>query len=527
MNVDYENSNGISGPMECSTREERKGTNYTSFVMKGFFLFLVLLTFSRFISIGSDPEVSSVFSVPVWGPDENLKMEVFLGNGNSGDNMNTLKVEFPFTMGKFGSFSYSFDIPEHLLDANIVVMLKITNDKGVFYRKQYPLIHYSVPRALKQGNLLYLSEQSGIEIPHIYPSLNLMIVTENHRIDLNRISRKSFLDDFTFYSRLVHFPIILSVDFWNLKEKSVPIHEFGQRPFTINFELASFYKYTWMSHLTSVSLAQESGPLEKEFDDIKRMFLESSPLLIAITFLVSVLHIIFDFLAFKNDVAFWKGRETLEGISIRSIAANCVGQFIIFLYLMNQGSSWIVLGSVGIGLLIEIWKVKKSVTIQFSFSRFIPRISLNYAKSCDSRTNSFDQTAMQYLFFLCLPLLFGYSVYSLLYETHKDWYAWILNTLVGFVYAFGFILMMPQLFINYKLKSVAHMPWRSFMYKALNTFVDDLFAFAIKMPILHRIACFRDDVLFVVYLYQLWIYPVDESRINEFGQRQTEKTKKQ
>lgn len=38
-------------------------------------------------------------------------------------------------------------------------------------------------------------------------------------------------------------------------------------------------------------------------------------------------------------------------------------------------------------------------------------------------------------------------------------YSWILNSLVGAVYTFGFILMCPQLYLNYKLKSVAHLPW--------------------------------------------------------------------
>ena len=56
----------------------------------------------------------------------------------------------------------------------------------------------------------------------------------------------------------------------------------------------------------------------------------------------------------------------------------------------------------------------------------------------------------------------------------------MLGSIVGCVYTFGFIMMTPQLFINYKLKSTAHMPWKTFMYKALNTFVDDLFAFIIK-----------------------------------------------
>lgn len=38
------------------------------------------------------------------------------------------------------------------------------------------------------------------------------------------------------------------------------------------------------------------------------------------------------------------------------------------------------------------------------------------------------------------------------------------------------------------------------------------------MPILHRLATLRDDVIFFVYLYQCWVYKVDYTRVNEFGQ---------
>jgi hypothetical protein len=62
------------------------------------------------------------------------------------------------------------------------------------------------------------------------------------------------------------------------------------------------------------------------------------------------------------------------------------------------------------------------------------------------------------------------------------------------------------------LKSVAHLPVRVFIYRACNTFIDDLFAFVISMPTMHRLACFRDDIIFFIYLYQRWIYPVDHSR---------------
>lgn len=38
------------------------------------------------------------------------------------------------------------------------------------------------------------------------------------------------------------------------------------------------------------------------------------------------------------------------------------------------------------------------------------------------------------------------------------------------------------------------------------------------MPLLHRLATLRDDVIFFVYLYQSWKYKVDYTRMNEFGQ---------
>ena len=87
-----------------------------------------------------------------------------------------------------------------------------------------------------------------------------------------------------------------------------------------------------------------------------------------------------------------------------------------------------------------------------------------------------------------------------------------LECLVALVYGGGFIVMTPQLFINYRLKSVATLPWKFFMYKALNTFIDDLFAFVIKMPMMHRVSCFRDDFVFIIYLYQRHIYDVDMAR---------------
>ena len=58
-----------------------------------------------------------------------------------------------------------------------------------------------------------------------------------------------------------------------------------------------------------------------------------------------------------------------------------------------------------------------------------------------------ESQAMKYLSWVLYPLVVGYGIYSLIYEPHKSWYSWLLNSLVGAVYTFGFILMCPQVCI--------------------------------------------------------------------------------
>ena len=62
----------------------------------------------------------------------------------------------------------------------------------------------------------------------------------------------------------------------------------------------------------------------------------------------------------------------------------------------------------------------------------------------DSKNVLAESQAMKYLSWVLYPLVVGYGIYSLIYEPHKSWYSWLLNSLVGAVYTFGFILMCPQ-----------------------------------------------------------------------------------
>lgn len=256
------------------------------------------------------------------------------------------------------------------------------------------------------------------------------------------------------------------------------------------------------------------GFTDKDIDEVKGIFTDTNLTLLCVTFFVAALHLLFDFLAFKNDISFWRGRKNVAGISPSTVAWRAFSQFIIFFYLLDEETSYLVLIPAGIGGIIELWKVTKAFHIEMNGWR----ISLKGAQTDDeSLTKQLDQEGIKYLSYIMYPLLIGGGIYSVLYLPHKSWYSWVINMLVNGVYAFGFLFMLPQLFINYKLKSVAHLPWRSFMYKAFNTFIDDLFAFIITMPTAHRVACFRDDIVFVIYLVQRWMYPVDKKRVNEFG----------
>jgi len=317
-----------------------------------------------------------------------------------------------------------------------------------------------------------------------------------------------------------YYPVIFFDEFWLMKENLIEINStVTSLNLTLSYSPISLLRWQMMMQMEqSFKMQQTMGTsVESESDEFKRMLVETNPYLLGITMVVTLLHTVFDFLAFKNDITFWKNRKSMEGTSVRTLFLNFICQVIIFLYLVDNDTSWMILISCGIGLLVEIWKIRKAVIIKIDRTKWIP-ISFEDRESYASKTREYDIQAMRYLSWALYPLVVGYAIYSLTYETHKSWYSWILASLTGCVYTFGFIMMCPQLFINYKLKSVAHLPFRAFMYKALNTIIDDLFAFIIKMPTLHRLSCFRDDIIFLIFLYQRWVYRVDYSRVNEFGQ---------
>ncbi|KAF8915437.1 cleft lip and palate associated transmembrane protein [Mucidula mucida] len=325
-------------------------------------------------------------------------------------------------------------------------------------------------------------------------------------------------------------PILFPNEFWHLRSHYVEVNTSTTvLPVTFTFQPMSYMKFQLfasMTHGFKEAAKQQGGAGVAEMDEIKRMLLETNPWFLGLTGLVSMLHVVFEMLAFKSDVSHWREKKEMVGVSVRTIVTNVFVQIVVLLYLIdnNDNTSWMILFGSGMGVLIEAWKITKAVDISIvpSTGTLLPyKIDIkdkHVLSEDEKKTQEYDKLAFRYVSYAAIPLLAGYTVYSLVYESHRGWYSFIISTLTSFVYMFGFAQLVPQLIINYKLKSVAHMPMKAMIYKSLSTVVDDLFAFCIKMPFLHRLACFRDDVVFVIFLYQRWIYRIDPKRVNEYGQ---------
>jgi hypothetical protein len=86
---------------------------------------------------------------------------------------------------------------------------------------------------------------------------------------------------------------------------------------------------------------------DKETDTLKEMLIDTNPFLLGVTMVVSMFHTLFDILAFKNDIQFWKKKKDMQGMSLLTLVTNCFFQTVILLYLFDNDTSYVILFSSG------------------------------------------------------------------------------------------------------------------------------------------------------------------------------------
>ena len=285
---------------------------------------------------------------------------------------------------------------------------------------------------------------------YIKPSLSLQLVNMNGLPSFpeRRAIPEPISKHISWYNDTYFYPILYSNEFWILKSSLIEVNDtISSTNIEITIDDVSFWKWQLMSQMEESFHKQSeiNGDDDSGNDMFRTMLLETNPILLAITAIVSVLHTIFDVLAFKNDINFFKGKKSMEGLSLRSMVVNTAFQVVILLYLLDNDTSFMILVSNGVGVAIEIWKISKAVKLSIFDENgnwnFEWKESDTYSKST---TKEYDEIATDHLMFVTMPLVCGYGLYSLFHQKHKGWYSWILNTLVGFIYMFGFVMMTPQ-----------------------------------------------------------------------------------
>jgi hypothetical protein len=74
-------------------------------------------------------------------------------------------------------------------------------------------------------------------------------------------------------------------------------------------------RWRLLTHLSkSFESQREMGFEQSDIDDLRRLIADTNVALLGITVLASALHLLFEFLTFKNEVSFWQNNNDLTGL---------------------------------------------------------------------------------------------------------------------------------------------------------------------------------------------------------------------
>ncbi|KAL0950176.1 hypothetical protein HGRIS_010169 [Hohenbuehelia grisea] len=116
-------------------------------------------------------------------------------------------------------------------------------------------------------------------------------------------------------------PIVFPNEFWHLRQHYIEVNTTTPSlPLRITYQPMSYMKFQMfasMTHGFNEAAKQQGATAGGELDEIKRMLLETNPWFLGLTAAVSILHVLFEMLAFKSDVSHWREKKEMVGVSVR------------------------------------------------------------------------------------------------------------------------------------------------------------------------------------------------------------------
>ena len=374
------------------------------------------------------------------------------------------------------------------------------------------------------NNLNNKDNSLGVPIPKLYYKNNFylyIVKTDKHEgLTIFQTYNMLKMPISINTQRMEYAPVMALNDFWSMDSELIPVNKTENGLFTFKLYLSfNYIRNFFFNNMLGIQINEKMMYEKLAISGTKDMLVEliknNSTFYLIILFTVNTLHTIFSYLGFSSDISYYKNLKKLDGVYTKYIFFNIFYMFITFIYILLQGANFIVKIELFISFVIEIWKLKKIFKISLQLSKFPFILKFEYKQTFEQEeAKDYESEAVnmmvKYLLFPIGVIYLGYRIYYYSDNIIKNNWKSIVIFIIEYIYfllnVFGFILLTPQIYLNYKLKSVEHLPLKAMTYKFLNTIIDDLYAFAVKTPTMYRIFCFRDDVIFVIYLYQIFKY---------------------
>ena len=172
----------------------------------------------------------------------------------------------------------------------------------------------------------------------------------------------------------------------------------------------------------------------EEMDEIRYFLSDERLYRFVLTQLISYVHMWLDYLAFRDEVRFYKGKQNFSGISTSTVLTRLICSIIILLYLLDGGgTSWVVLLSLFGSCSVEAWKVCK--LLRPTLKPRFPFISIRHLQTVNEQeTAEYDRIASTNLAMILYPLVIGWSLYALQHYEYTSWYSWLISNLANAVY---------------------------------------------------------------------------------------------
>lgn len=147
-----------------------------------------------------------------------------------------------------------------------------------------------------------------------------------------------------------YYPLLYINTFWQLKSHMTVLNStVTELPLHIDLYNLAYWKFGILSSLdegakitarnAADGIKNPAGGDGNEFEMVKQVLLDTNVYLLGTTVVVSILHMIFEMLAFKSDISHYRNKKNNVGISVRSILSNVFMQAVIFLYLLDNNEN--------------------------------------------------------------------------------------------------------------------------------------------------------------------------------------------